>query len=396
MKLFSNQAGQLSNLKCGPLDLLVLQSTPFCNLDCSYCYLPDRNNKHTMADKVIDKIFERLKQSTIVGNHFTVVWHAGEPLAAGIDYYRKAVDLINRIKPDGTRVNFSFQTNGSLINPEWCEFFLEHAVNVGVSVDGPDFIHDRYRKYRSGKGSHEAVQNGMDCLKQHKVPFHTISVLSEDSLDHAQAIFDYFHGQGINRCGFNIEEIESINISSSLQSSSANERVKQFFRTLMMLNLKHGEPMIIRELQKAVSIITNWDRDKLDWLGSSQELVPYKIISVDYNGNFSTFSPELISNDSNKGDRFIFGNVFKQSFEKAIQSQAFRQVYDSIQSGIEKCRANCEYYKFCGGGSPSNKYYENGTFDCDETMYCRLHRKIPFDVALEFMEYRAKQNTGQA
>lgn len=341
---------------------------------------------------VIEQAFTRLKQSTLMNDRFTVVWHAGEPLAAGLDYYRKAVDLIDRIKPQGIRVGLSFQTNASLINSKWCDFFLDHEVNVGVSVDGPEFIHDRYRRYRNGRGSHRAVQKGMDCLRKNAVPFHTLSVLTEYSLDYADAIYDYFLQQGIRRCGFNIEEIESINTTSTLESTGSDPRVRRFFDQLMRRNIEHGDKITLREIDRAVSIITHWDRTRLDWLGSGQELVPYKIISVDHSGNFSTFSPELISTNSNKKNQFVFGNVFEHSFEEATQTPAFRQAYSAIRSGIQKCRKNCEYYNFCGGGSPSNKYYENGTFDCDETMYCRLHRKIPFDVALAYLEMRAGQS----
>ena len=138
----------------GPLELLVLQPTPFCNLDCSYCYLPDRDSKHRMSEATLNRVFQFVFSSGIVQQGFTVVWHAGEPMVLPVAYYERATEIAGAYNPGGLRVGHSFQTNGVLIDDAWCEFFKAHNVNVGVSVDGPAFLHDRNRKTRKGGGTH--------------------------------------------------------------------------------------------------------------------------------------------------------------------------------------------------------------------------------------------------
>ncbi len=119
------------------IQLLVVQPTPFCNIDCRYCYLPDRTNKAVVAEATLTNLFSQVFASGWVSDGFTVVWHAGEPMVLPVDFYRRAFRLIDGLKPPEVVLTHSFQTNGTLIDDAWCEFFAEERVNVGVSIDGP-------------------------------------------------------------------------------------------------------------------------------------------------------------------------------------------------------------------------------------------------------------------
>ena len=106
----------LDQERIGPLELLVLQGTPFCNLNCSYCYLQNRDDQSRMDLAVVEKAVERVLQANIVEDEFTVVWHAGEPLVLGVDYYNQAIQRIENIVPPEIKVNHSIQSNGVLID----------------------------------------------------------------------------------------------------------------------------------------------------------------------------------------------------------------------------------------------------------------------------------------
>src|SRR5690606_22685091 len=98
------------------LDLLVIQPTPFCNIDCSYCYLPDRNNSAKISLSTIEKTAQRLIESDLLKDELTIVFHAGEPLVAGIKFYDKVFEIFNQyIKPKVKQLNYAIQTNGILI-----------------------------------------------------------------------------------------------------------------------------------------------------------------------------------------------------------------------------------------------------------------------------------------
>src|SRR5438132_12875981 len=134
----------------GPLELLVLQPTPFCNLDCSYCYLPDRQSTRRMSRDTLEATFRWTFSSGLARQPFTLLWHAGEPLVLPVAYYEEAVEALNRHNEQQIPVRQSFQTNATLLTAEWCEYLCRHQVHVGVSVDGPEFLHDRHRRTRRG------------------------------------------------------------------------------------------------------------------------------------------------------------------------------------------------------------------------------------------------------
>lgn len=367
----------------GTLDLLVIQPTPFCNLDCDYCYLPFRQSKQRITRKILEQIFRRAFESSALGDHFTVVWHAGEPLVLPIGFYRDAIEVIARSNPGDVAVSHSFQTNGTLITPEWCGFIREHTLRIGVSIDGPEFLHDRHRKTRSGEGTWKRVVCGIAMLREREIPFHVISVLTADSLDHADEMFEFYREHGIRQIAFNVEEIEGINRSSSLLGEEVCERFTTFMSRFYDLAEGSTEPFIVREFQSATSAIMSGG---LTENAQGHQTMPFGIISVDCLGNFSTFSPELLGLSSPDYGDFAFGNVITDSFDSILSKPKFVAVARDVAAGIQRCRDTCEYFPYCGGGAPVNKYFENGSFDSTETMFCRLSKQAVLNVVLGKLE----------
>ena len=118
----------------------------------------------------------------------------------------------------------------------------------------------------------------------------------------------------------------------------------------------------------------------------AQQTSPLAIISVDCHGNFSTFSPELLGLTSPDYGDFAFGNVMTDSFDSILATPKFLAVAHDIDAGIQRCRETCEYFSYCGGGAPVNKYFENGSFNSTETMFCRLSKQAVLNVVLEKLE----------
>jgi uncharacterized protein len=362
----------------GPLELLVLQPTPFCNLDCAYCYLPDRDSKRRMSDATLNRVFQFVFSSGIVEQGFTVVWHAGEPMVLPISYYERAIEIAGAHNPGGLQVRHSFQTNGVLIDDTWCDFFKEHQVNVGVSVDGPAFLHDRNRKTRKGAGTQNRVMDGIRKLQSNEVPFHVISVLTGESLDYADELYDFYVDNEIREVAFNIEEIEGPHAASTLGATGVERRFRRFIGRFFDLVARDESAIGVREFDSMVPmILSGTDGDDLP---PTQENAPCAILSVDCEGNFTTYSPELLGLASSHYGDFAIGNVNTDTLESAINSDKFRNMSSDIARGLSKCRDTCEYYSLCGGGAPVNKYFENGSFDSTETMFCRLNRKAIVDV----------------
>jgi uncharacterized protein len=201
--------------------LLILQPTPFCNLDCDYCYLPNRDSRARMSLDTIRQIAQRLLDDGLLGQVLTVIWHAGEPLIMPRSYYEAAFSIIAETIGGVCQVSHSIQTNATLIDDEWCALFKKFQVRVGVSVDGPQQLNDQHRKTRQGKGSYELVLKGMETLRKNQIPFHVISVITADSLPFADELHDFFISQEIREVGFNFDEAEGPHAMSSLQGQEA-------------------------------------------------------------------------------------------------------------------------------------------------------------------------------
>lgn len=371
----------------GPLDLLVIQPTPFCNIDCSYCYLPNRQSKRRIGPDVLDRLFSQVFASRIVRGPFTIVWHAGEPLVLPPAFYAEALALLERHNAANIPVEHSFQTNATLIDDAWADFILTHNLRIGVSVDGPAFLHDRFRKTRGGEGTLDRVLEGMQRLRERGIPFHAISVLTRHSLDYPDELFDFYQSQGITRVGFNIEEIEGPNTTSSLSAPATREVLVNFLARFYDLAERADPPLHVREFDSAKgALLYGSDRPLYD-----HQSTPMAILSVDCDGNFSTFSPELLGLASTHYDGFALGNVLSGTLDEALASPKLQAMTRDIRTGIDRCRATCAYFNYCGGGAPVNKYFENGSFDSTETMFCRLSRQAVADVVLAKLERKPVQ-----
>ena len=370
-------AGQI-----GPLELLVIQPTPFCNLDCSYCYLPDRSNKRKMTLETLEKTFNWVFSSGLVRQPFTLLWHAGEPMVLPASFYEQASLALERCNVSGFEVTQSFQTNATLVNDAWCEFIRRRSIQVGVSVDGPDFLNDRHRVTRKGGGTLENVLRGMRMLRDRHIPFDVITVLTSTSLDYPDELFDFYIEHAVTSVAFNVEEIEGPHVTSSLSGSGIEPRFRQFYSRFMDLALASDPPLRVREFDSAYNSISHHQQPDT----RTQECRPFAILNVDYEGNFSTYSPELLGLTSPRHGSFALGNVARDTLESVLAIPRFVALDDEIRRGVDMCQETCRYFPFCGGGPPGNKFFENGDFATTETLSCRLHKKATFDVALDKLE----------
>jgi uncharacterized protein len=362
--------------------LIVIQPTPFCNVDCSYCYLPNRSDRTTLAIDDLRRMFERLFAFPTISGHVTVVWHAGEPLVLPVDYYEAAFSAIRDVCPANLKIDQSFQTNGMLINDRWCDLFKKWNVGVGVSIDGPKHIHDAARKTRSGQGTYDKAVAGIRYMKKRDIPFYVISVLTKAAFLDPDAMFAFYEEFGIQDVGFNFEEQEGIHKNSSLGAGFDEQAVVRFFARFGELMRERKFPIAVRELEEVLTSIRYLQRE-----GPTNNLViPFGIITIDVHGEVFTFSPELAGYSSNDFATFSIGNIFRDSFAEMESSAILTQMKAQIGRGIEMCRAECKYFAVCGGGVPSNKVFENGTFASTETMYCRLTKKRVTDFVLSTIE----------
>jgi uncharacterized protein len=341
-----------------------------------------------MPMEVVSATIKKIFAADLVVGSLTIVWHAGEPLAVPVSYYEEAFAEIRREAPAGAEIRHCMQSNGTLLNEIWCDFIKAHDVSIGLSIDGPAQIHDAHRKTRSGRGSHESAIRGLRLLQDHQIPFHVISVITSESIGHAEDIYRFFEQLGVSQLGFNIEEIEGQNTASSLSSSEdVPEKIEAFMATIFRLQKHAGGRMRIREFDAALAKIRSpKSLGNFEFPHFNEQVRPFGIVSVDCDGNYSTYSPELLGMTLPKYGCFSFGNILKDDFVEAVETKKFHAAFADIWSGIKLCQGSCQYYHYCGGGAPANKYYENGSFASAETMFCRYSVKLPLDIVLNDLE----------
>ena len=365
------------------IQLLVVQPTPFCNIDCRYCYLPDRNSHTAVSVETLGNLFSQIFSSGWARDHLSVIWHAGEPLVMPVRFYRDAFGMIDRLKPNGLQITHSFQTNGTLLDDEWCEFLRGERVNFGVSIDGPQRFHDRNRRTRSGRGTFDKTIAGIRLLRRRGVRFHVISVLSQASMAEPREMFDFYLEEGIEQVCFNIEESEGDHVSEVLGTRDAENAYYRFLSEFWRLSAAHpGRITFIREIEHALKMVLR--PKEADFYNELVE--PFAITSMDWAGNVSTFSPELLGLKNEAYNDFIVGNVNRQTLAEMAASPVLAKMKQDIDAGVALCRQHCQYFSVCGGGEPVNKLAENGSFVSTETAYCRVMKMRGTDLVLDAIE----------
>jgi uncharacterized protein len=362
--------------------VVVLQPTPFCNINCNYCYLPGRSQKATMSPEVIRLLFEKLFASGWASEQLTVIWHAGEPLVLPVSYYEEAFGLVESLRPPYIGVRHSFQTNATLLSQDWCDMFKRWQVGVGVSIDGPRRFNDAHRVGRDGRSTFDKAIAGIRLLRSEKVPFHVISVLTDESLDAPSEMLEFYRSEGIEDVCFNVEESEGDHVSALFASEAPTERFRRFLGFFWRDARRDERIHFIREIDGVIPRVFRPTDDDL-W---NVQVEPFAMLNVDCHGNVSSFSPELLGMKSAAYNDFIIGNVKVHSLEDMRSSVAMRAMTRDIRAGVNRCRDTCEYFSVCAGGAPINKLTENGSFDSDRTKFCALTQMVPADIILDAFE----------
>jgi len=359
-----------------PLELLMVQGTRFCNIDCRYCYLPNRTDKATFDLAHLDALLPKLHEAGLLGAELTLLWHAGEPMVLKPDWYRAAFERIDALlAPSGTRAIHNFQTNAILVKDAWIDFFREWNVRVGVSIDGPAELHDQRRVTRDGKGTHAKGLAGLRKLVAAGLNPSAICVLTADSLSRPDEIYDFFRAEGVPTVGFNVEEIEGPNTTSSLSADGAVDAYRAFLKRIAARGTIDRWAMHVRELRTVP--LSVFQATQVPYSTEAEALA---ILSVDVEGRLFTWSPELVDLKDAAGEDYSIGHASTIDFAALAVDPKFRRMEDQIRAGVEACRAGCGFFDICGGGTPVNKLSENGGFDTTETLFCRLTRQAVCEV----------------
>ena len=180
-----------------------------CNLKCDYCFYLEKESQFTHEKWMDDSTLKEFIKQYIAasGNQVYFTWQGGEPTLAGLDFFRKVIHYQQRYAGQ-KRIFNALQTNGILLNNEWCAFLKEHEFLVGISIDGPQELHDRYRRSNSGNGTFAKVIAAIERLKSYQVEFNTLTVINNVNVHYPLEVYHFLKSIGSKHMQF-IELLET-------------------------------------------------------------------------------------------------------------------------------------------------------------------------------------------
>ncbi|WP_235498147.1 multiple cyclophane-containing RiPP AmcA [Frankia sp. R43] len=355
-----------------------MQPTPLCNLDCSYCYLPNRKSKHLMPLSVARAVADGIRisndaESPIESN---IIWHGGEPLTAGIDALMHLMDCF----PGTTK--HSVQTNATLIDQQWVDFFESQKIHIGISIDGERSANTQRQDY-SGREVYDRIVSGIEVLRGRGVPYDMIAVVSDPNPRRAEELYSFSVSLGSRSLAVNIEEREGEN---RRDHHFVDHAIKGFWTALW--EAWQSEPAIpVREFERIRDYALIPNRDRGFPLAD-----PFPTVS--WEGKVTLHSPELSGYSSPRHGEFASGNVLDQPFHQIIATGQQSSWVHEYARGIANCRESCRIFDFCRGGHASNRHFEHGRLDGTETSYCRNSKIALFDAVGEKICARASNWPG--
>ena len=367
-------------------NLIVLQSTPFCNIACKYCYLPERNQKSILRLDKFERILNNVKNSFDLEKELTLLWHSGEPFVLGSEYYEKAIAISDKIFNNNT-LSFNFQTNGLLLTSKMRNIYRSPRVKIGLSLDGTEQMHDAQRVNRNGSGTFGKVMDAVNLLNKESISFSVICVLNEDYLERPDLYDEFFTGIGVGAVTFLHPTNEGVSKQGFAANSLTKERLTNFYKYFVKKKLLGHAKFAVSPVDGMIDCVTSSVQLKL----SHDEQHAYRILSIGVDGQISTFSPELAGFSHEEHGSFYIGNAVNNL---DIDFQKLNKFQSEIDTGIKRCKEQCEYFEICGGGLPTNKFFETGRFDSTEHTSCQLGQILLANVvAEEFLKQEMTQLT---
>lgn len=372
-----------------PFHVMTKPSGAICNLDCTYCFYLEKEQlyphvrKFEMSDETLEAYVRQYLQQPSPVVDFA--WQGGEPTLMGVDFFRKAVALQQQYCPEGKQVRNMLQTNGTLLNDAWCAFLKEHDFLIGLSIDGPREVHDRYRVDKGGKATFDKVLRGLHCLQKHEVEYNLLCCVHQGNVHDAHAIYDFFQSLGASYWQF-IPIVERMHGTHGVTPHSVTaEQYGDFLVTLFNRWVRNDVGRIsIQIIDVALRVHVGLNPGLCifeETCGSA--------MALEHNG-------DLYSCDHFVDPAYLLGNIHDDLLEELVvlpQQQAFGT--DKRETLPQYCR-DCSVRALCNGGCPKNRFIKTPDGEAGLNFLCAGYKHF-FTFVAPYMqamaaEYRRGRN----
>jgi len=355
------------------LHVLTKPIGPICNLDCEYCFylhkdqLYDGGERWRMSDETLEAYMRQtVEAQPDTVDEITFAWQGGEPTLMGVEFYERTIELQRKHVPANKRIQNTIQTNGVLLDDRWCEFLRANRFLVGLSIDGPAELHDRYRRDKQGRPTFEAVLRGLKLLEKHGVEYNLLIAVNRHNGDHGRRVYSYLRDNGARFVQF-IPIVEKRAVGTN-PVSSRSVQPEQFGNFLIEV----FDEWIHRDVGRVyVQIIEEAVRA---WLGMEPALCLFRrqcgrAIVLEHNG-------DLYSCDHFVDPNYKLGNIHDRPIiELANGDGQVRFGQDKEAALPEYCR-QCDVRFVCNGECPKNRFIETPDGESGLNYLCAGYRKF--------------------
>ena len=355
---------------------IIKEVTTDCNLRCKYCFFDkQKRRKNRVSAPILKTIIREICKCNPENGEIMFYWHGGEPLLAGIDFYEKAVEFQEKFKKSKQKIRNGIETNATLLNEEWANFFNRKKFEVGVSLDGPREYHNAYRQYPDGKGSFDDVMRGVMILKEGGIEFSVISVITQKSVLVPKEIFSFFLSQGISNFvnfvpALGIETGRGISFEQSVKPTLYINFLIKVFDSWIQGN---NSELRILPLESIIRAFLGFPQKDCRFAGKCT-----RSMVIESNGDI------FACNTYSYGDFFRFGNI-KDGISLVVNpetSEKYRNYLRFLEDIKNRC-SRCQWYKVCHGGCPGWYYLGKG-----KNILCKDFKRLFAHIQKTLKEYK--------
>lgn len=330
-----------------PFSLLVKPASADCNLRCLYCFYLEKSclypdsDVHRMPEEVLERMISSFMSTGL--SHYAFAWQGGEPALMGVDFFRRAVELEERYCPGGATVSNGLQTNATLIDDEFAALLSKYRFLVGVSLDGPPDVHDRFRLRADGTGSHAKVLEGIDRLRRNRVEFNALVLVSSANVGRAREVYNYLCDIGIWYHQY-IPCVEFDESGNPMPYCITGEEWGRFLCDLFDEWVGRDVGRVsIREFDAVLNFMVRHTYSMCTMGGRCNGY-----LVVEHNG-------DVYPCDFFVEPEWRLGNVMVDDFTSLRESAAYKRFGDMKSSWSEAC-SRCAYLKYCSGDCVKQRF----------------------------------------
>ncbi len=354
-----------------------------CNLDCHYCYYLQKEWLYPGSEPfhMPDDLLEEYIVQQIVISHGPVInffWHGGEPTILGVDYFRKIVGLQRKHQPQDRRITNGIQTNGVLLNEEWCRFFASEGFAVGLSLDGPQALHDRYRVTKGQQPTHKQVMQGYRLLRQHKIPVDILCVVHAENVQYPLQVYRFFKEIKAQYLSF----IPLVEFQPSAESGASPRTVPARGFGIFLCAL--FDEWVRQDIGRI--IVQIFEEAARPAYGQDHSLCIFRrtcgnVPVIEHNGDFYSC------------DHFVtpehrLGNIRETPLGALLESPAQRAFGRAKLDQLPRYCRECEVRSMCNGGCPKDRIIRTPDGDMGLNYLCAGYKQF-FKHCLPYTARRA-------